>query len=143
MFLWKQIQYVQFHNLKFKMPECHLLIGLETRFKLIESSEFHHLFSIKSIIWCYPLPLAYGLYACENINHYGWPLTTYLTIFVSLWSMHNSQISNTMWPKQLAKYVSTPLRFVKGLLVLFFMIHSYFYLYFLLYTTMNSDMKTA
>ncbi len=32
-FLCAQGKYVQFHNIKFKMPESQLLIGLETSFK--------------------------------------------------------------------------------------------------------------
>ncbi len=26
-------------------------------------------------MWCYPLPLVYGLYACENVKNYGWTLS--------------------------------------------------------------------
>ncbi len=31
--LWEHKIFVQFHNIKFKMPESQLLIGLETSFK--------------------------------------------------------------------------------------------------------------
>ncbi len=58
------------------MPESQLLIGLETSFKLIENSECQHLFYIKSIHLLLPPPhLAYGLYTCENVDNYGWPLS--------------------------------------------------------------------
>ncbi len=57
------------------MPESQLLIGLETSFKkLTECSECQHILYIKAYIWFYSLPLAYGLYACENIDNYGLPL---------------------------------------------------------------------
>ncbi len=56
-FLLEQKNYVQFHNIKFKMPESQLLIGLETRFKNWEKAQNVNMYSIlKAYIWFYPLP---------------------------------------------------------------------------------------
>ncbi len=54
------------------MPESQLLMGLETSFK--NSQKAQNINILKAYIWCYPLPLAYGLYTCENVDNYGWPL---------------------------------------------------------------------
>ncbi len=57
------------------MPESQLLIGLETSFKNLQKAQNVHIYSIlKAYIWFYPLPLVYGLYTCENVENYGWPL---------------------------------------------------------------------
>ncbi len=57
------------------MPESQFLIGLETSFKNWQKAQNVNIYSIlKAYIWFYPLPLAYGLYACENVNNYGLPL---------------------------------------------------------------------
>ncbi len=58
-FLVKQKKYVQFHNIKLKMPESQLLIGLETSFKNQQKAQNVNIYSIlKAYIWCYTLPLA-------------------------------------------------------------------------------------
>ncbi len=58
------------------MPESQLLIGLETSFKNWQKALNVNIYYIlKAYIWCYPPPLAYGLYTCENVDIFGWPLT--------------------------------------------------------------------
>ncbi len=72
--MWEQKKYVQFHNIKFKMPESQLLIGLETNFQNRQKAlnvNINHI--LKAFIWCYPSPLANGLYTCENVNIFGRP----------------------------------------------------------------------
>ncbi len=74
-FLCTQRKYVQFHNMKFKMPKSQLLIGLETSFKNRQKAWYwHYLFPIRSVHLVLPPPLAYGLYTCESIANYGKPL---------------------------------------------------------------------
>ncbi len=73
-FLWIQRKYVQFHNMRFKMLKYQLLIGLETSFKNWQKAQNVNIyFPSKVDIWSYPL--VYGLYTCENVDNYGWPLT--------------------------------------------------------------------
>ncbi len=73
--MWEQKQYVQFHNIKFKMLESQLLIGLETSFKNWQKALNVNIYYIlKEYIWCNPLPPAYGLYTCENVDIFGRPL---------------------------------------------------------------------
>ncbi len=90
-FLWIQRKYVQFHNMKFKMPKSQLLIGLETSFKNWQKAQNVNIYvPSKVYIWSYPIPpLVYGLNTCENVDNYGWPLTylqshTYITYVVHL-----------------------------------------------------------
>ncbi len=58
------------------MPKSQLLIGLETSFKNWQNAaqNVNIYFPSKAYIWSYPLPLAYGLYTCENVDNYGLPL---------------------------------------------------------------------
>ncbi len=50
-------KYVQLHNIKFKMPESQLLIGLETSFKNSQKALNVNIYYIlKAYIWCYPSP---------------------------------------------------------------------------------------
>ncbi len=57
------------------MPESQLLIGLETSFKNCQKAQNVNMYSILKVYICfYALPLAYGLYDCENVDNYGWPL---------------------------------------------------------------------
>ncbi len=56
------------------MPESQLLIELETSFNNWQKAQNVNIYSIlKTYIWCYPLRLAYGVYACENVDNYGIP----------------------------------------------------------------------
>ncbi len=49
----EQIENVQFHNIKFKMPESQLLIGLETSFKNWQKAQNVNIYSIlNAYIWC-------------------------------------------------------------------------------------------
>ncbi len=76
-FLCVQRKYIQFHIIKFKMPKFHLLIWLETSSKnWLKAQHCQHLFPIKSVhlVFLHPPPLAYGLYTCENVDNYGWPI---------------------------------------------------------------------
>ncbi len=71
----RQRKYVQFHNIKYKMPKSLLLIGLETSFKNWQKAQ--HVTFIphqKHTSGVSPLPLASVLYTCENVDNYGWPL---------------------------------------------------------------------
>ncbi len=72
-FLWIQRKYVQFHNMKLKMPNSQLLIGLETVRKPRMSTFISHQ-NCTSGLTPSP-PLVYGLYTCENVDNYGWPLS--------------------------------------------------------------------
>ncbi len=66
------------------MPESHLLIRLETSFKNWQKAQNVNIYSIlKAYIWFYslPPPIVYGLYTCENVNNYGWPLSP-LNLFI-------------------------------------------------------------
>ncbi len=58
------------------MPESQIIIGLETSFKNGQKALNVNIYYIlKTYIWCYPLPpLAYGLYTCESVDIFGWPL---------------------------------------------------------------------
>ncbi len=48
---------VQFHNIKFKMPDSQLLIGQETSFKNWQKALNVNIYYIlKVYIWFYPLP---------------------------------------------------------------------------------------
>ncbi len=50
--MWEQIKYVQFHNIKFKMPESKLLLGIETSFKNGQKAQnvnSYCIFYIKSV----------------------------------------------------------------------------------------------
>ncbi len=59
--MWQQIKYVQFHNIKFKMPESQLLIGLETSFKNWQKAQNVNIYAIlQAYIWFYPIPPTYG-----------------------------------------------------------------------------------
>ncbi len=70
-----QRQYGQFHNIKCKMPKSRLLIGLETSFKNWQKAQHVNIYFIsKAYICCYHLLYIYGLYTCENVDNYGWPL---------------------------------------------------------------------
>ncbi len=75
--MWEQKKYVQFHNLKFKMPESQLLIGLKTSFKNWQKAlNINIYYILKAYIWCYPIPpIVYSLYTCENVDIFGRPLT--------------------------------------------------------------------
>ncbi len=50
-------KYVQFHNIKFKMPESQLLIGLKASFKNWQKALNVNIYYIlKAYMWCYPFP---------------------------------------------------------------------------------------
>ncbi len=74
-----QRKYVQFHNIKFKIAKSQLLIGLETSFSNWQKAQHVKMyFPSKVYIWCYPpYPLVYGLYTYENVDNYGWPLSSH------------------------------------------------------------------
>ncbi len=73
----KKIKYVQFYNIKFKMSESQILIGLATSFKNWQKEQNVYIYSILNV-YIYmvlpPPPPTYGLYACENVDNYGLPL---------------------------------------------------------------------
>ncbi len=53
----EQIKYVQFHNIKVKMPESQLLLGLETNIESWHKAPYVNIYSLlKAYIWFYPLP---------------------------------------------------------------------------------------
>ncbi len=82
------MKYVQFHNIKFKMPEYQLLIGLEPSYKNWQKAQNVNIYSIlKAYIWFYPFSLVYGLYAFENVDNYGLPLN----------KLNNGYISRLIW----------------------------------------------
>ncbi len=54
-FLWIQRKYVQFHNMKFKMPKSQLLIGLETSFKNWQKAQNVNIYFPSKAYCCYPL----------------------------------------------------------------------------------------
>ncbi len=57
------------------MPKSSLLIGLETSLKTDNNLGMSTFISHqKHTSGLTPLPLAYGLYTCENVDNYGWPL---------------------------------------------------------------------
>ncbi len=85
-------KYFNFTNIKFKMQDSQLLIGLETSFKNWQKAQNVNIYSIlKAYIWCYPL-LAYGLYACENVDNYGWPLTLCLEMYWTCLPLHPMRV---------------------------------------------------
>ncbi len=56
-FLCIQSKYVQFHNIKFKMPKSPPLIELETSFKNGQKAQHVNIYYLsKAYIWCYPPP---------------------------------------------------------------------------------------
>ncbi len=53
-YLYVQKKYVKFHNIKFKKPKSHLLIGLETSFQNWKKGPNVNIYSLsKSYIYCY------------------------------------------------------------------------------------------
>ncbi len=69
--------YVQFYNIKFRKPKSQLLLGLEASFKMDIKLRMTTFISFqKHIFGITPSSLAYGLYTCENVDNYGWPLST-------------------------------------------------------------------
>ncbi len=77
--------YVQFHNIKFKMPQSQLLIELETSFKTWQKAQHVNIPPIlKAYIWCYPFHPSVQflhLWKCWQL----WMAPNYFPLVIYLW----------------------------------------------------------